>query len=149
MPFLLTFRTAPHIYLQQLVRESPDARRMRLEETALQDAIRESIAIDESQRKAREFSTLSELKEKLHFLDKTYRSVVQHEEKLLFCRITHSPHPKIIQSVNMKANCTFHAYINDIEVHRLGNYSIPAAINDINERNLLLTNLRRTDGEEY
>lgn len=49
----------------------------------------------------------------------------------------------------MKTNCTIHTYINDIEVHRLGDYSIPPAVNDINELDLLLTNLRKTDVEEY
>ena len=130
-------------------RESPDSRRIRLEESALQTALRQSVTDEETHRKAREFNTLDELKEKLQFVDATYWSVVWQGQSLILGRIIQAPHPKVMQSVIINTNCTIHVYINDVEVHRLGDYKIPAVVHDINDLDLLLNHLRNIDVQQH
>ena len=53
-------------------RESPETRKTRIEENALEKAISESILDDECHRKTRSFGSVTELKGKLGFLDTSY-----------------------------------------------------------------------------
>ena len=130
-------------------RDSPDERRNRQEEKALQTALAQSVVDEEHHRKEREFFNLRELKEKLNFLDTTYWSIVNQDESLLICRVIQSPHPNIVRSIVIKENCSLHIYINDVEVHRLGEYKIPDKVNDTNDLDRLLCKLRKTDAREY
>lgn len=137
-------------YLSSAVqkRESPDTRKTRIEENALGKAIANSILDDDYHRKSRLFSSINELKDKLGFLDTSYWSTVQQDGSLLICRIDQSPCPKILQSLIIAGNCNIKVFVNDVQVHRLGKYKVPSAINDINDIDILLNHLRMVDAKQ-
>ena len=128
-----------------LIRESPEKRRTRLEETALQTALRESVRDEECHRKAREFSTLNQLQDKLSFVDLNYWDIVKKDDSFIICHMQQCPHPKISHSVVIKSDCSVFAYVGDAQVQHLGEYKIPSDIHDINDLDLLLNNLRNID----
>lgn len=68
-------------------------------------------------------------------------------QSLILGRIIQAHHPKVMQSVIINTNCTIHVYINDTEVHRLGNYQISAVVHEINDLDLLVNHLRNNDAQ--
>ena len=115
-------------------RESPESKRIRLEENALENAINQSIDDEERHRTSMAFSSSTELKDKLGFLDTSYWSVVQKDESLIICNIQQLPSPKIVQSLTFASDCEIKVFINDAQIHHLGNYKIPSIINNTNEK---------------
>ena len=73
---------------------------------------------------------------------------MNQDESLLICRVIQSPHPNIARSIVIKENCSLHIYINDVELHHLGEYKIPDKVNDTNDLDRLLCKLRKTDARE-
>ena len=86
-------------------RESPDARKHRKEEKALQSALVQSVADEERHKASRTFFSAAELKNKLDFVDQSYWTVVSKNEALMICQIIQSPHPIITRSVVIDDNC--------------------------------------------
>lgn len=128
-------------------RDSPDSKRCRREETAIQNATEQSV-VDELHRKERNtFASLSELKEKLNFQDH-YWTVNIYDDSLLIGHFVHLPKPKIRLSVVIDLELNVNVFINDVEVQRLGDYRIPSTINELHVLEELLTNLRKCDTEE-
>lgn len=125
--------------------EPSDERRSCLEEDPVKTELVEVIVKEECQWKRTEFFSLSELTEKLDFLDTNYWRVVHLEDALLICRVLLAPHPSVVRSVVIKANCAVHTYVNAVEIHYLGEYKIPDAVNDTTELDFLLSELRKTD----
>lgn len=130
-------------------RESPDARNNRKEEKALQSALVQSVVDQERQKASRTFFSVAELKNKLDFLDQTYWTVVYRNQALMICQIIQSPHPIITRSVVIEDNCVTRVFVNDVKLNKVGNYTIPAAVNDINDLDLILNKLRLTDIREH
>lgn len=133
------------VYLSTTIhyRESPETKRSRLEESALQHAFAQSVADDMQHREQRHFENLNELQEKLNFVDKKYWTVSKQDESLLICRIIQSPHPKIKLSLVIDPTCAVRVYVNEVEMHTLGDYKVPTSTNDINDLDQLLCNLRK------
>ena len=80
-------------------RESPESRRIRLKEAAIQTSLNESRREEENYISTKKFSSLAELHEKLHILDLSYWTVTEQDNCLLIYRLSKSPHPKINHSV--------------------------------------------------
>lgn len=130
-----------------LLRESPEGRRCRKEQDAMQAAIAQSITDDAAHRETRKFSTLNELSEKLVSLDK-YWKVVKLDKSLVICNILCKPHPEIKLSVLIDNNCAVTVYADGVEMHRLGNFRIPSHVNDIDSLEKVLDYLRKCNTEE-
>ena len=139
----------PYLSSPCTLRESPDERKRRQEELALQTALAQSVVDVECQRKSQEFFSLSELKDKLNFLDTSYWSVLNQDNSLVICRVIESPHPKIVRSVVIKTNCAIQIYVNDVKLRHLGEHAIPDVVNNVNDLDLLLCRLRKTDVREH
>lgn len=129
-------------------RESPDSKRKRIEESALQAAFAQSAADHENYWEEKKFSTIDELLGKLDSLDRSYWSVIKQEENLLICHIIYAPHPKLIQSLLVKADCKVHAFTGDVQIQKIGDYAVPSSVTDINVLEHLLGKLRTLDTGE-
>ena len=129
-------------------RESPDAKRRRMEESALQAAFAQSTSDHARYWEERKFSTVDEVIAKLDSLDRNYWSVIKQEETLLICHITCAPHPKIVLSLLIKADCKVHAFAGDVEIQKTGDYAVPSSVTDINILEHLLEKLRMLDTHE-
>ena len=132
-----------HSYLSTttILRESLDVRKCRKEEAAIQYAIVESVADELQHRQHRTFETTDELINKLKNQDK-YWTIVKEEESVLICHIARMPHPKITLSLTIDNSCAVKVFVSQVEVQKLGDYSIPGFINDINYLEDLLPNLK-------
>lgn len=130
-------------------RESPDAKRKRLEESALQAALAQSVADNVQYWEDRKFNSIDEILEKFDSLDTNYWSVIKKEQSLLICRIAHVPQPKIMHSILIHANCKVHAFAKDFEVKKIGDYTVPSSVDDVNTLEQLLAKLRTFDTEEH
>ena len=128
-------------------RESPDERRSRKEEAAIQSAFVESIADDLQQKQKIKFETLDELVAKLDFLD-TFWTVIKQQESVLICHIASMPHPKITLSVAIDQNCAVKVFASEVEMKKVGSYSIPTCINDVDSLGKLLSNLKECNIEK-
>lgn len=81
------------------LREAPDEKRRRVEESAIQAAIAKSIGDDEQYKKDREFHCIDELKEKLQCIDIKFWTVIVSQEDVHICHVIHSPQPKVCLSL--------------------------------------------------
>ena len=61
-------------------RESPDSRRIRLENSTLKTALNASIIDDLAYKKQKKFYNLDDIEGKLNFLDKNYWSVIRQQD---------------------------------------------------------------------
>lgn len=128
-------------------RESPDSKRCRREEAAIQNAIDQSVVDEQNHSERNKFTTLSELRDKLNALDK-YWTIDMKDESLLIGHFVHLPKPKIRLYVVIDLEFHVHVFINDTEVQWLGKYRIPSTINELHVLEQLLNNLRKCDTEE-
>ena len=126
-------------------RESPDSKRARKEQSEMQAAIAESVAADIQYNKSRLFNSADELVGKLQFLDTQYWTLIKNNEGLSICRVVQFPCPKIMLSLKIKNNCTVQAFVQDTEMHRLGDFKIPVEVHDTNTLEKILDNLNRAD----
>ncbi|XP_066958187.1 uncharacterized protein [Macrobrachium rosenbergii] len=126
-------------------RESPDSKRARKEQSAMQAAIAESVATDILYTNSRLFNSVDELVGKLQFLDTQYWTLIKNNEGLSICRVAQFPYPKIILSLMIKNNCAVQAFVQDTEVNRLGDFKIPVEVHDTNTLEKILDNLSRAD----
>lgn len=133
------------------VREAPAAKRCRLEEAAIQVAMKKSIVDEDNYRRERNFHTLEELEEKLNVnvIDSTYWSVIKNGDVMQICHLIHSPQPKVVLSLVMSADCSVNAYVHETKVNQLGDYKIPSKVTSTNTLEDLLTNLRMCDVEQH
>lgn len=85
---------------------------------------------------------LSELSEKLGCLDK-YWKVIKLDNSLLICNIICRPSPKIKVSLITDECLAVNTFVDDVEMHRLGNYKTPSHVKDIDSLEELLDNLKK------
>lgn len=130
-----------------LLRESPEERKCRKEQDAIKTAIAESVEGEVQHKKKINFETLSELSEKLGFLDK-YWKVIKLDNSLLICNIICRPSPKIKVSLIIDDCLAVNTFVDDVEMHRLGNYKTPSHVKDIDSLEELLDNLKKCDTDD-
>ena len=131
------------------IRESPDSKRIRQENSALKSALAQSIADEIANKKKREFDNIDDLEGKLHFLDTQYWSIIRQQGSLLICRVLKLPFPKISVSLLIEPDCSVHVFCSDVKMRSIGDYKIPSHINDINLLEDLLVKIRNLDIQEY
>lgn len=96
-------------------------------------------------QKSKEFFSLSELREKLEFVDSGgYWSVISKDEPLSVSRLLHCPHPSISRSVVIQAKFVISVYVHNVELHYLGDHKAPDVVDDTNDFFRLLGRSRKT-----
>ena len=128
------------------IRESPESKKARIEEKALHTAMVDSIATHNAYKENRHFCDLNDLTDrKLGFIDNSYWTVIRKEKYLHICRISEPPLNQVPMSLVMSDDCSIRAFVHEVEVKKLGNYKIPSKIDNINELEVILNNLRNID----
>ena len=128
------------------VRESPESKKARIEEKAFHTAMVDSIATHNAYKENRHFCGLNDLTDrKLGFTDSSYWTVIRKEKYLHICRISEPPLNQVPMSLVISDDCSIRAFVHEVEVKKLGNYKIPSKIDNINELEVILNNLRNID----
>ena len=129
-------------------RESPTSRKIRLENSALQSALNQSIADNLAYEQQKNLVNIDDLEERLDFLDRNYWSVVRQQDTVIICHIIKCPYPKISLSLLIESNFTAHVFCNDVELKTIGEYQIPKTVNDQNTLEILIENMKKIDLQE-
>ena len=129
-------------------RESPVSRNARLYEVSLHKGLAQSVVDDQEYQTKKTFTTLSELMNKLQFLDTQYWHPIRKEHSVAICHLNKNPHPNIQQSVVIESDLKVHAYFKEAAVSSIGHYIVPSHISDINVLEQLLCKLRELDMED-
>lgn len=110
-------------------RESPETKRMRLENKKLQDAISEGVAIEEKEHKESSFQSLLELTLLLkNQTPSPFWTVIEKENQKIFASINVECGPVITTSIIIDNELLVSAYHNTTELKVCGQYKLPMVI---------------------
>ena len=94
------------------------------------------------------FHNITDMEDKLDFIDRNYWTIIRKQDKLIICHIIQYPYSKITLSIVIDSDFSAHVMCNDVEIHRIREYKIPNFVTDINIFEILISNLQKMDIEE-
>ena len=89
------------------------------------------------------FHNITDMKDKLNFIDRNYWTIIRKQDKLIICHIIQYPYPKMTLSFVIDSDFSAHVFSNDAEIHRIGEYKIPNFVTNMNIFENLISNLQK------
>ncbi|KAK7861885.1 hypothetical protein R5R35_001482 [Gryllus longicercus] len=124
-------------------RESPEEKKLRLENEYLLAAIDESAKENIARINEISFSTFDEQKSKLNLLIlDEYWSIIKKEDRVLFVHIDYNSAPKIVNSVVVDKELKLGVHYCGKKVFKLGGTAIINSVSNVNEINDVLEKVR-------
>ncbi|KAF2885617.1 hypothetical protein ILUMI_20559 [Ignelater luminosus] len=129
-------------------RESPEARRNRLENDFLRKTISESVESHAQYKNKVSVETFEDLKFKIdNFKVPDKWIIMKHEKRVNFLLICNPENPKLQCSVGINEDLSVFVFVENVKLTSTGNLKLPEYINDMNVIDKLLSDINQEISE--
>lgn len=127
-------------------RDSLETKRNKVEQELLMRALQESEDTKQKYDESRQFSSIEGFSEKLHFLSKVW-NIIKKSNSVIIINIQMMPVPKIKYSVIINESLNASAFDQNVELDKVGKFSFPCVVNNVNNLNDILDELINLDSK--